>query len=367
MRLRPSLLERYVLTRTLAGVAGAMLVVSLLILLINFVELSRTVGGRAKDADVSTLFGLALLESPSAILLLLPFGFLFGVLTVFVNLNRRSELTAMRAAGVSAWRFIAPAALAAAAVGVITVVALNPGAAYLNGKYQRLQKQLVEGSANPEPKTQWLRQGDRYSQLIIKAPVNEGPGIRIRNASFFIFRIGPDQAPRFARRIDADTAVLTKGQWRLSGVREGIAGNPSVLRPSMTLPSTLNPRTALERFVSVNAVPFWALPSLITRTERAGFSATAYRLRFDSLLATPVLFAAMAVLAAAFSLRLMRLGGVARLAGAGVALGFVFFFLSELSLSLGRAELIPPLLAAWAPPIVALLSGLTLLTYTEDG
>ena len=50
-------------------------------------------------------------------------------------------------------------------------------------------------------------------------------------------------------------------------------------------------------------------------TEQAGFSANGYRLRFQQLLATPILFAAMSILAAAFSLRLARLGGLAGLAG----------------------------------------------------
>ena len=135
----------------------------------------------------------------------------------------------------------------------------------------------------------------------------------------------------------------------------------------MSLPSTLNERTALERFSSPQAVPFWRLPGLIARTERAGFSATPYRLQLNQLLATPLMFAAMSVLAAAFSLRLLRLGGLAGLAGAGVALGFVLFFFDQFCNSLGRAEVIPPFLAAWTPPLLAILAGFTLLCYTEDG
>jgi lipopolysaccharide export system permease protein len=73
------------------------------------------------------------------------------------------------------------------------------------------------------------------------------------------------------------------------------------------------------------------------------------------------------LLAAAFSLRLMRLGGLAVLAGSGVALGFVFFFFNQFCGALGKAEIVPAAAAAWAPPILALLSGLTLLCYTEDG
>ncbi len=112
---------------------------------------------------------------------------------------------------------------------------------------------------------------------------------------------------------------------------------------------------------------FWTLPTAIARIEEAGFSAVNYRLRLQQLLAAPVLFAAMSTLAAAFSLRMTRLGGLAGLAGAGVACGFAVFFVEQLSSSLAKAEVVPPFAAAWLPPILALLSAFTLLFYTEDG
>ncbi len=75
----------------------------------------------------------------------------------------------------------------------------------------------------------------------------------------------------------------------------------------------------------------------------------------------------MAMLAAGFSLKLSRLGGLTQLAAAGVATGFGFFFFNELCGSLAKADVIPPTVAAWIAPMVALLSAFTLLFYTEDG
>jgi lipopolysaccharide export system permease protein len=50
-----------------------------------------------------------------------------------------------------------------------------------------------------------------------------------------------------------------------------------------------------------------------------------------------------------------------------VALGFVFFFFNEFSGALADADVIPLFAGAWAPPVLALLSGVALLSYTEDG
>jgi lipopolysaccharide export system permease protein len=136
---------------------------------------------------------------------------------------------------------------------------------------------------------------------------------------------------------------------------------------TLDLPSSLADEEAFERFARPQSTPFWSLPGQIQRVTDAGFSSTAYRLRLQQLLATPLMFAAMSILAAAFSLRLMRLGDLARMAVAAVVLGFAFFFLNQFSAAMGSAEVVPPFLSAWLPPVLTALAAFTLLFYTEDG
>jgi lipopolysaccharide export system permease protein len=362
-----SRIERYVLRRSLGSVGVALGIIAFIILLIDFVELWRTVGVRAKAVSIPDIFGLALLQSPSVVLALLPFAFLFGVLAAYVGMNRRSELIAIRAAGISAWRFILPAAFGAAMVGVLTVTALNPVAAAMNAEFQHRQTELMTGYLIEEPKPIWLRQGDGRTQTIIRAKGSRPPGVHLVDVSLFIYRTDDSGALQFQRRIDANEAFLSKGRFRLVGVSEATPGQSAVHSEQTFVPSTLDEATALERFAPPEAIPFWSLPGVIFRTERAGFSAASYRLQLHKLLATPVLFAAMAILAAAFSLRLLRLGGLARLSAAALGLGFGFFFINQLCGALGRAGLAPTLVAAWSPPALTLLAGVTLLFYTEDG
>jgi len=361
-------LQFYVLTRTLAGVGAAFAVVSSVIMLVNFVEISRTVGGRG-DVAFPDILELVLLKSPSVILLLLPFVFLFGAMGAFVALNRRSELIAMRAAGVSAWRFLFPAAAAAFAVGVLTITVLNPLAAALNGRFEDRRAALT-GSGSPGGAAEvWLRQGDSRGQIVIHARSRDprrGP-LRLEGVSIFIQSVAETGAIDFSRRIDADEASLMPGYWRLTEAREARPGAESIRSESLSLPSSLDRRSAMEKFVEPAAVASWDLPATIRAAELAGYSSSPYRLRLQQLLAMPPLLSAMTLLAAAFSLRLLRLGDLAGLAGAGVALGFAVFFLNQFCGALGATDVIPVALAAWAPPLLAMLSAVTLLCYTEDG
>jgi lipopolysaccharide export system permease protein len=361
-------IERYVLGYMLLGVTGALAIISSVILLIQFVELTSQVGTRA-DVGADSIFELTLLRVPSIIQILLPFCFLFGGIGAFVALNRRSELVAMRAAGVSAWRFILPSAVGSFVLGMVAVGGLNPLSAALNARFELQRARLMENYLGDQPKDIWLRQGDEKTQIVIHARDRDAKRgtVTLHGVSLFIYEKNERGQPEFRRRLEAGEATLLPGYWRLKNVREATAGDSSIRSDTLSIRSTLDEEAAMERLASPETIAFWRLPKAIQLTEQAGFSANGYRLRFQQLLATPLLFAAMSILAAAFSLRLARLGGLAGLAGAGVALGFVMFFFNQFAGALAKADIIPLFAAAWAPALVALLAGVTLLCYTEDG
>jgi len=85
------------------------------------------------------------------------------------------------------------------------------------------------------------------------------------------------------------------------------------------------------------------------------------------LLALPLLLAATALIAAAFSLRGPRRGGVAMIIGAGVFMGFLLYSLSDIAFALALSAKIPAPLAAWAPAVASMLLGIALLLHLEDG
>lgn len=361
-------IERYVLIQQIRSLAVALGVIASLIMLIDFVEISRGVGSNV-DLPLYRIFGLMLVKSPSVILQLLPFVFLFGTLGAFVSLNRRSELIAMRAAGVSAWRFTLPAAGLAFAFGVLTVTVLGPMAAAGDGVWQR-ERARLSGAASPAAASQeavWLREGDAERQMIIRAARQDPANARLEDVTFFIYTTDADGRREFTERIDATTASLSAGRWRLTEAEGALIGQRAVQYATLDLLSNLDDDEVFERFARPQSTPFWSLPNQIQRIENAGFASTAYRLRLQQLLATPLVFAAMSILAAAFSLRLMRLGDLARMSVSAVVLGFAFFFLNQFSSAMGSAEVVPPVVAAWLPPLLTALAAFTLLFYTEDG
>ena len=251
----------------------------------------------------------------------------------------------------------------------MTITVINPIAASLNDRFEARRAVIVLGHSVGSGQDIWLRQGDERSQVVIHARSHDTVGdvVRLKNVSLFVQTLSPTGPLGFSRRVEAAEARLAPGFWRLTDVTEVSPSAGLVHSEQLSIPSMLDHRTAMESFASPGAVAFWRLPATIRAAELAGYSSVRYRLRFQQLLATPLLFSAMSVLAAAFCLRLARLGGLAGLAAVGVGLGFLVFFLNQFCGALGSSEVLPAPLAAWAPPALALLTGVTLLCYSEDG
>jgi len=360
---------RYIMGQVTGGVALALTIILAMIVLIDFVELSRTIATRA-DVSALRLMFLALMRAPSLIETTLPFIFLFGVMWAMFRLNRRSELVAMRAAGMSAWRFLAPAVLIALISGGVAMTVINPVAARLSAEFERRKAVILDpgvGAVNLSEGGVWLREAREDGQLVIRADRAEAGGRRLVNATLYFYETTDEGRPAFARRIDASRAVLRAGFWQLSDAWETAPDIQALRHDSIAIPTTLSADGLLETYGAPDTQSFWNLRRQGRLLNDAGFEASAYELRWHRLLALPLTLAAMTIVATAASLRLVRRGGAFQLAATGAAVGFVLFFAENFLAAFGRTGVLPVPLAAWAAPAVTLLGGLYVIASVEDG
>jgi lipopolysaccharide export system permease protein len=133
------------------------------------------------------------------------------------------------------------------------------------------------------------------------------------------------------------------------------------------LSTSLTIEQVRDNLASPDSVPFWSLPRLIDSARNAGIPAFRYQLQYHVLLSRPLLLTAMVIVGALVSLRVFRFGNVGAMILSGVLTGFVLYVVNEITRDIGGAGLIAPVVAAWAPGVVATLLGFTVLLYQEDG
>ena len=246
------------------------------------VEQMRTVGARTELSLVGA-FRLTSHKVPQLIMETLPFAMLVGTMLAFTKLNRLSELSAIRAAGVSAWRFLGPAIIISAVLGVFGVTVLDPLATTASSRFDALREEFIHGErplADKNDGSVWLRQGDEFGRTVIHGAEVEEGGSALLGVVVLVFETTDEGNTLFRRRIDADRAILRPGFWQLEGVVENTPELPPSEQDFLALPTTLEPETLLNRYASANTIGFWDLPKFIEETKRAGLEQDQYVLRF---------------------------------------------------------------------------------------
>src|SRR5262249_40590638 len=192
-----------------------------LVAMVDFIEMMR----RTSDMkDVSALFvaQVSLYRVPHLTERVLPFTVMTAGMVCYLNLSRRLELVVARSAGISAWQFVGPAIVVALWLGVVTTGIYNPLSSSLREHSARLEAELFRGTRSFHDLGSgfWVRQRtEDGQQSIINAKTSSQQGIQLAGVTVFQF----DDYDRFQGRIEARSAELHTGYWRVGGARHHTA------------------------------------------------------------------------------------------------------------------------------------------------
>lgn len=368
-------LTLYVSRRFAAMTLAMLAALAGLVALFDLIELLRRAATR-QDATFSLVTQIAALRLPFVAMQILPFAILLGGIAAFWRLTRSSELVVARAAGISAWNFLTGPVAVAVLLGGVATTMISPVSSAMLARAERLDAQFLRNTSGITALAGgrlWLRQSDagldpRGVAILSGRPValrDLNPGEAFRLDEVTVWRLSAEDRP--LARIEAPSALLTPGRWVIAEATTFGAERMPGPTQRLDLPTELTPARIQDSFASPDTLSFWALPDFIQVLESAGFSAVRHRLHFQSLLALPLLAAAMALLAAGFSMRSSRRGGVAQMIAGGVAAGFALFVIDRVTAEFGEAGTLPVIFAAWAPAGAGFLLATALLLHLEDG
>lgn len=336
------------------------------IYLFDTVELIRR-ASKFEAVPLGLVLQMGLLKLPEVGQILFPFAILFGAMFTFWQLNRRYELIVVRSAGFSIWQSLAPILGVALLIGVLQITVVNPIGALLIGKFEQLERLHLERQSSAIAvfdEGLWLRQeieNDGY--VILNAKAIEQQDWRLKDLHVLYF----DQDDGFLQRVDAPQALLVPGRWVFEDARLYTADGASLDFNEVTLQTDLTVEDIQDSYASPETMSFWELPGYIKTLEATGFEVAALKVHYQKLLAQPLLFAAMVLIAASVSMRPPRSGGGLKLVSIGIFTGFVVFFLSSFLQALGASHQIPVILAAWSPALICFMLGLSVVINLEDG
>ena len=297
--------------------------------------------------------------SPSLIYLMAPMSVLLAVLITFGLMQKSSELTAMKATGISIYRATLPVIVLA---GFFAMGLFIFDQVYIPTTNRR--QEILRNQIKGKPPQTYLQADRKWifgeSNQIYYYQVFDPDANRFGGISVFEF----DPATfRLTRRIHADGAHweprLKKWVFENGWVRT--LDGTSIQEYRTFDVSTFNelgedPSYFKKEVRQSSEMDYQELRNYIQDLQQSGFDTVRLKVQLQKKLAFPLITLVMAVLAIPFSAQKRR-GGA--LAGVAIALGIaiVYWVAAGLFEAMGNANQLPALLAAWAPDFIFALAG----------
>ncbi|MFZ9708474.1 MAG: LPS export ABC transporter permease LptG [Steroidobacteraceae bacterium] len=356
---RLTVLDRYIVRSILGGVGLVVLVLLALGAVFLFMNQQDDIGV-GSYSTIDALF-FVLLNLPAQAWELLPISALIGSLLALGNLARDSELTVMRAAGLSVWRITRAAGIAAALLGLIAALLgelVGPplqDLARQQKAFSKFANVSFTGSSGA-----WIRDGN----LILNVERQTGDA---RFGGMMLYELGPDR--RLAALGRAATASEdATGKWRLgSYVETRFDGDRAIANrlPSRALESNVSAEFLGIAARSPTQLPVVDLVRMVEHLESNELDARAPTFALWSRVARLFAVAFGVLLALPFVFGSLRAAG----AGTRVALGFVVgigLFILQRTLESGVVVFnAPPVLLAWIPTALMATLAVTLISRTR--
>jgi len=291
----------------------------------------------------------------------LPYAVLLATLLTLGILSRHSEITAMKAGGVSLYRITFPLLLIAFLIAFCSFLANE----YLVPLTNQRVRYLLSVEVRKEKPSSFFKNYKiwyRSDQRIYKVQLLDPEKRILQGLTLYQF----DKRFRCIRRIDARNAKWVNGKWQLyeGAVRDFDEDGAMRLTPfremELDLPENWEFFQAIER--QSKEMSYTELRTYIQKIQSSGYDPTRYLVDLYSKLSYPLLNFIMVLIGIPFALKTGRSGGVALSIGLSVMIGFGYGVTFYIFLSFGKSGILSPLLSSWIPTFLFGLAGIFALT-----
>jgi len=284
---------------------------------------------------------------------------LLGTVLAVIDLQSRRELTAIKASGMSIWRILRAPTIALLLFGLVVTF-------YAEGAVTVANRTLYatlpgDNTALTPAGGLWLEQTGGNEHYVLQAAHVVDNGQQLQDVTIYR-QDGLDEG-----RILAPSARLEGGAWRLPKATRYRAGLPPEQLTDFSLETQTTPGDLRVKVSSTDDMTLFELASSLSGSMSDSQLRNAAATRLLRLLSLPALLVGALFIAFAFTAGYRRTNGYGTPIVYAILIGFVVFVITEMADRAGSAGVLSPMFAACGPAFVALVIGLTVLLYKEDG
>lgn len=351
--------ERHLARQIYANTALVLLAFLMLFAFFDLIHQLESIG--KGDYQLLHALGFVVLTLPGRLYELFPIGVLIGTLYALTTLARHSEITVLRASGLSTLHFL----LSLGRIGLVFAVATLLLGELLAPPSERAAQQLrlkATGSLVAQEFRSGLWVKDEHYFVNVREVM---PDASLRGVRVFEF----DE--RFELRSISEARrgqYAGAGDWSLSGVdRTVFAGDGAHVErfAELNWHSALNPDLLAVLMVVPDKMSLVSLYQYIRHLAGNHQKTERYEIAMWKKVIYPLAALVMMALALPFAYMQDRMGSISIRVFAGIMLGIGFHLLNGLFSSLGVINSWPPFLSAIAPSVFFFAAATGMLWWVE--
>ncbi|MDR3220683.1 MAG: LPS export ABC transporter permease LptG [Candidatus Accumulibacter sp.] len=344
-------------------IAGILLVLAAFLALFSFFDMINEVKNVGSNASYqlhhAVLF--VLLRLPGRVYELMPVAVLIGALYALSSLARHSEITVLRASGMSTGNLLSNLLAVASAFALVTFLVGEVAAPPAERAAQQLKLQGKGRAVAQDLRSGlWIRDEHSYVNVRVVLPDTRLQGIRI---------YAYDDDARLRSMTEAEEGVyVPPASWQLSGVMRTYIEDDHVYLvklPDMAWRSALNPDILSVLMVSPAKMSLAHLSAYTRHLADNKQQTQRYDIAIWKKLIYPLAALVMVALALPFGYVHNRVSGVSLKIFCGVMIGVLFHMLNGLFSELGAINSWSPFLSAIAPSTLFMLAAIGMIWWVE--
>ena len=352
----------YLARQFVTRIIGVLLMLVLVLQMLDLLSESGDILAHPGNGEAE-LWVYVSLRFPQLVARFLPYSVLLATILTLATLNQNSEVIAMKAGGLSAHQVLAPLLVTAVFVSAISF-------AFNERFVTRASATLKAWEANqwgtiPEAASVrgnvYLRDGPD----ILLAQTVSGSGREIVMEGVTWYRRNADAM--IVEQVRSPRATYAEPGWRVERpVRFDVRGTAVTPLADMMIAKGITPGQVELTNTAPEGQDIFTLTRTIAALKAAGRYSSELEASWWHRFSGPLAAILMPLLGATAAFGLARSGQLLIRAAIGMALGFAYFVIDNAALAIGNFGGYPPLVAGWAPFLLFLLVGETILIRTEE-
>jgi lipopolysaccharide export system permease protein len=239
-------------------------------------------------------------------------------------------------------------------LGVFIILFLTPISASLLRYYETVkQKYSDNDNLLIMSKTGlWVKEKKNNETVIIRTDRIDDQNFKnLKNITIYKFSNRGD----LIKRIDTKKAEVQQRNWVLEGVKVLYQDNTFKKEKKMNFETNINLINLKNFFSNSNTLSIWNINNEIKQIRERGYYGQELIITLNKYLSLPFLLASMIVLATFFTIKNGYQFNNFIYAFLGIMAGIFIYFLSDLSIAIGKSGKIPLVLSVWVPILLIMI------------